>query len=118
MDATLFSLAEYTAPAQPVRKTYAVNLCDLTALRGEGPGMIGILLRDFVTNPPTHVDTDRSRMDGFAILRDGPAAQDPERADALIEFLQTSLGPRKLHRRIRCYQEGPRGGWREIVPHK
>lgn len=114
----LFDLDDYAAPPPPEpAPVYAVNLCDLTGLRGDGPvNFIGILLADYVTSPPLHVDTDGGRLDGFAIILDGPAAQDAERTAALIDFLQTSLGPRKLHRRVRCYRQGPRGGWREIRP--
>lgn len=59
---------------------------------------------------------DRDRFDTDAVLLNGPAANDAERADALIEFLQISLGPRKLGRRVRCYAQGQRGGWAEIIP--
>jgi hypothetical protein len=123
MDATLFDLAEYAAPPAPEpAPVFAVNLHDLTALRGDGPvNFVGMLLQDYVTHPPLHVDTDGGkldggRLDGCAIILDGPAAQDADRTATLIDFLQTSLGPRKLHRRVRCYRQGPRGGWREIRP--
>ena len=123
MDATLFDLAEYAAPPAPdPAPVFAVNLHDLTALRGDGPvNFVGMLLQDFVTSPPLHVDTDGGkldggRLDGCAIILDGPAAQDAARTATVIDFLQTSLGPRKLHRRVRCYRQGPRGGWREIRP--
>ena len=118
MDATLFDLAEYAAPPAPdPAPVFAVNLHDLTALRGDGPvNFVGMLLQDYVTNPPLHVDTDGGKLDGYAIILDGPAAQDGARTATLIDFLQTSLGPRKLHRRVRCYRQGPRGGWREIRP--
>ena len=52
----------------------------------------------------------------YVVILNGPAANDLERVEALITFLQTSLGPRQLHRRIRCYRQGPRGGWREVRP--
>ena len=44
------------------------------------------------------------------------SAADYERVDAVVELLQTVIGPRKINRRVRCYREGPRGGWPEIKP--
>ena len=97
---------------------YAVNICDLTELRGfNSISLVGLLLHDFI--PAYNQDTvviNRNRMDTDAMILNGPAANDLERVEALIAFLQTSLGPRQLHRRIRCYRQGPRGGWREIRP--
>ena len=97
---------------------YAVNICDLTELRGfNSVSLVGLLLQDFV--PVYSQDTvviDRNRMDTDAVVLNGPAANDLERVQALIAFLQTSLGPRQLGRRIRCYRQGPRGGWREVRP--
>ena len=97
---------------------YAINICDLTDLKSSGPiSMIGVLLHDFI--PAYNQDTvaiNRNRLDTDAVILNGPAANDLERVQALIAFLQTSLGPRQLHRRIRCYRQGPRGGWREVRP--
>ena len=97
---------------------YAVNICDLTELRGfNSVSLVGLLLHDFI--PAYNQDTvviNRNRMDTDAMILNGPAANDLERVEALIAFLQTSLGPRQLHRRIRCYWRGPRGGWSEVRP--
>ena len=97
---------------------YAVNICDLTELRGfNSVSLVGLLLHDFI--PAYNQDTvviNRNRMDTDAMILNGPAANDLERVEALIAFLQTSLGPRQLHRRIRCYWQGPRGGWSEVRP--
>lgn len=100
----------------------AINICDLDFLRGENRGgfnPVALLLRDFVdSNTPQHIMPSTERWDEAAMLLDGPAAQDEERLNALIELLQTSLGPRKIGRRVRCYKQGPRGGWNEIRPGK
>ena len=97
---------------------YAVNICDLTELRGfNSVSLVGLLLQDFV--PAYNQDTvaiSRNRLDTDAVILNGPAASDEKRVKSLIAFLQTSLGPRQLHRRIRCYRQGPRGGWREVRP--
>ena len=96
----------------------AINVCDLDALvpRGGGFNPIALLLRDFCTKDSPTVVPDRDRFDSAAIILDGPAAQDQERVDAVVELLQTVIGPRKMNRRVRCYREGPRGGWPEIRP--
>ena len=97
---------------------YAVNVSDLTALKRTQPiSIVGMLLAGFI--PPYNLSTiiaDPHRLDTDAVLLNGPAANDLERVQALIVFLQTSLGPRQLHRRIRCYRQGPRGGWSEVRP--
>ena len=97
---------------------YAINIYDLTDLKSSGPiSIVGMLLRGFI--PAYNQDTvviNRNRFDTDAVILNGPAANDLERVEALIAFLQTSLGPRQLHRRIRCYRQGPRGGWREVKP--
>ena len=97
---------------------YAINICDLTDLKSSSPiSMIDVLLHDFI--PAYNQDTvaiNRNRLDTDAVILNGPAANDLERVQALIAFLQTSLGPRQLGRRIRCYRQGPRGGWREVRP--
>ena len=59
---------------------------------------------------------DKNRWDSAAVVLDGPAASDQQRLDAVVELLQTVIGPRKINRRVRCYREGPRGGWPEIRP--
>ena len=96
----------------------AVNVCDLDALvpRGGGFNPVAMLLRDFCTKDSPTVIPNRNRWDSTAIVLDGPAAQDATRLDAVVELLQTVIGPRKLGRRVRCYHEGPRGGWPEIRP--
>jgi len=96
----------------------AVNVCDLDALvpRGGGFNPVALLLRDFCTKDSPTVTPDKDRWDSAAIILDGPAAQDQERLEAVVAVLQTIMGPRKLNRRVRCYREGPRGGWPEIRP--
>ena len=78
---------------------YAINICDLTDLKNSGPiSIVGMLLRDFIPayNQNT-VAINRNRLDTDAVILNGPAANDLERVEALIAFLQISLGPRQLH---------------------
>ena len=92
---------------------YAVNLCDLSDAMGE---MAGFLFAEFCTKNSPTVHVDKSLLDTVAIVLDGPAAQDARRVAGLVELLQTVIGPRKIKRRVRCYQKGPKGGWKEIRP--
>lgn len=92
----------------------AVSLSDLTSLNQGGFSVTAILLHDFVSDDPKTVWVDRKYVDTEAVILDGPATADPDRLTALVELLQTVLGPRKLKRRVRCYEQGKRGGWREI----
>ena len=96
----------------------AINVCDLDALvpRNGGFNPVALLLREFCTKDSPTVLPDKNRWDSAAVILDGPAAQDQERLDAVVELLQTVIGPRKINRRVRCYREGPRGGWPEIKP--
>jgi len=96
----------------------AVNLCDLTVLvpRGEGFNPVALLLKDFMDEASPRVTPRKDRWDTDSIVLDGPAARDPERLDAVVQVLQTILGPRKMGRRVRCYRQGKRGGWTEIRP--
>jgi len=96
----------------------AINVCDLDALvpRNGGFNPIATLLHDFCSKDSPTVIPQQDRWDSAAIILDGPAAQDQERVDAVVELLQTVIGPRKMNRRVRCYREGPRGGWPEIRP--
>jgi hypothetical protein len=96
----------------------AVNVCDLDAMvpRGGGLNPVALLLADFCTADSPTVEPDKNRWDSAAVVLDGPAARDPERLEAVVAVLQTIMGPRKIGRRVRCYREGPRGGWPEIKP--
>jgi hypothetical protein len=93
----------------------AVNVADLTLLRQDVGSFntVALLLGDFFSEGSPTVEPN-SRWDSSAVVLDGPAAQNPERLEAVVELLQTVLGPRKIGRRVRCYREGPRGGWSEI----
>jgi len=97
----------------------AINLCDLDQMRGRqtaGFNPISLLLHDFVTADAQTTPPAGGRWDEVGVVLDGPAAQDESRVNALVELLQTVIGPRKIHRRVRCYREGPRGGWAQIMP--
>jgi hypothetical protein len=96
-------------------KMKAVRISDLTQLC-ESPGAFPVraLLADFVKKEsPTLVLVEKDAVDGYAVVLDGPAAQDPERLSACIELLR-KIGRMKLGRELRIYEMGPRGGWRRI----
>jgi hypothetical protein len=96
-----------------------VNLCDLDSITPrEGFNMTALLFRDFCSEHSPMTEPQGGRWDAVGVVLDGPAAQDPARAEALVELLQTVIGPRKMGRRVRCYREGPRGGWSEVQPAK
>jgi hypothetical protein len=98
---------------------YAVNICDLDECnpRNTTLSIVGLLLADFCTAESLHFFLN-DKVDSGVVVLDGPAAQDEERLNALIELLQTVVGPRKIKRRVRCYKQGPRGGWNEVRPVK
>ena len=92
--------------------TAAINLCDLDELRAD-PLLIAIMLGDFISVSSPIVKVDHSHMDTGAVVIDGNAASDETRVSAILDLLTKSIGPRKLGRRIRCYVQGSRGGWKE-----
>lgn len=94
----------------------AINICDLDAINDRNAvfSPTAMLLRDFCTTSSPTCLPDPTRFDSAGVILDGPASQDPERLQAVVELLQTVIGPRKIKRRVRCYREGPRGGWSEI----
>ncbi len=98
---------------------YAVNLCDLTNLvPHEGFNPVALLMQDFISTSSPRTDPANGRWDEVGVVLDGPAARDEGRVEALVELLQTVIGPRKMGRRVRCYREGPKGGWSEVRPAK
>jgi hypothetical protein len=96
-------------------KMKAVRVSDLMQLfEGGGAFPVRALLADFVKKgSPTLALVDKDAVDGYAVVLDGPAAQDPERLSACIELLR-KIGRMKLGREPRIYEMGPRGGWRRI----
>jgi len=93
----------------------AVNLCDLDlANERRAFSVMSLLLQDFISDDPPVVQVRSDRWDEDSILLDGPAAQDEKRLDALVDLLQTVIGPRRIGRPIRCYEQGPHGGWKRI----
>jgi hypothetical protein len=95
-------------------QTVAIQLNDLLSLKATGELPFLILVRDFISANSPLVTVDSQAFDGSAVVCDGPAAGDDERLAGLVDLLITVLGPRKLRRRVRCYQQGSRGGWRPI----
>ena len=97
----------------------AINVCDLSYFADPKIPInpAALLLQDFITQDSPQV-TAGGMVDSGAVVLDGPASKDEKRVNALVELLQTVLGPRKIGRRVRCYREGARGGWSEIAPVK
>jgi hypothetical protein len=98
---------------------FAINVCDLSSLANGAGGdfAVQLLLKDFIDRsvPSQLINQDtRHNLDEGAVVLNGTAAKDEKRLNAFIELLQTHIGPKKLGRRVRCYQEGPRGGWKEV----
>jgi hypothetical protein len=94
---------------------------DLVRGTAGGTFVLPLLFQDFIDHSLRsdliNIDSKHT-IDEVAVVLNGPAAKDEKRLAALVELLQTSIGPRRLGRRVRCYQEGPRGGWSEIIPKK
>lgn len=93
----------------------AVRISDLIELcEGNGAFPVSALLADFVKrDSPTLALVEEGAVDGYAVVLDGQAAQDPERLSACIELLR-KIGRIKLGREPRIYEMGPRGGWRRL----
>lgn len=94
----------------------AINVCDMTYFADPRLTInpAALLLQDFITkDSPTVLVSDM--IDSGAVVLDGPASQDEKRVNALVEILQTVLGPKKIGRRVRCYREGAPGDWSEII---
>jgi hypothetical protein len=95
-------------------KMKAVRISDLMQLCEDGGAFpVRALLADFVKKNPTLALVEKDAVDGYAVVLDGPAAQDHERLSACISLLR-KIGRMKLGRELRVYELGPRGGWRKI----
>jgi len=92
----------------------AIQIDDLLSLQETGRLPFGMLMADFISTTSPTVTVDKDAFDGVAVVCDGPAASDDERLAGLVDLLMTVLGPRKLKRRVRIYQQGSQGGWREL----
>lgn len=88
---------------------YAINVCDMTYSDLDVPVvfMVGPVVKTqelVLVNPGT--------VDSRAVVLECPEPQ----ALAICEFMQKAGRDRK--RLVRCYQEGPRGGWKELPRNK
>ncbi len=92
----------------------AIQLDDLLSLQQTGRVPFGMLMADFISANSPLARVDKDNFDGSAVVVDGPAASDDEHVAGLVDLLMTVLGPRKLKRRVRVYQQGSQGGWRPI----
>jgi hypothetical protein len=92
----------------------AIQVSDLLSLKQTGALPFGMLMAPFISTSSALATVNGDAFDGFAVVVDGPAAGDDERVAGLVELLMTVLGPQKLGRRCRCYQQGSQGGWREL----
>ena len=90
---------------------YAVNIADLTEIP---PIVARMLLQDFVGVNSPRVEVEKGKLDGFAVVLDGPAAQNEARVKALVELLAGPVSKR-VGKPIRVYQRGPRGGWKKVA---
>ena len=93
----------------------ALNICDLDELNRKSH-FLSLLLRDFCDEASPITRNQKNIIDDAAIILDGPASHDTERVTSLVDLLQTSIGPRKIGRRVRCYYQNSRGNWTEIRP--
>jgi len=94
----------------------AINICDLDALSRRVPMLAPMLLSQFCGTSSTTVLVNENLDSGAVQLDRYPAAYDNDRLAALVDLLQTSIGPRHIGRRIRCYYQNTRGNWTEIRP--
>jgi hypothetical protein len=92
----------------------AIQVSDLLSLRQTGALPFGMLIAPFISTASPMAVVNGDAFDGFAVVVDGPAAGEDERVAGLVELLMTVLGPQKLKRRVRIYQQGSQGGWREL----
>jgi hypothetical protein len=99
-----------------VTSRIAINVCDMSYFADPRQPInpAALLLQDFITKDSPTVQVN-DQIDSGAVILDGPAVQDRKRVSGLVELLQTVWGPKKIGRRVRCYQEGPQGGWSEIT---
>jgi hypothetical protein len=94
----------------------ALNICDLDSISRESRLIVPILLREFCDEASPVTRNQKQQIDDAAIILDGPASHDTERVISLVDLLQTSIGPRKIGRRVRCYYQNRAGNWTEIRP--
>lgn len=89
----------------------ALNIADLTYI-----AVAGFLLADFVDHDcRTVVDAEPGRVDGAALLLNGPAACDEARLWSCVALLIQRLGPKTMSYRFRAYrQKKPGGSWTRI----
>jgi len=93
----------------------AIRISDLMSLYVDGGSFaVKALLADFINKDnPTLALVEKDAGDGYAVVLDGPASDNPERLSACIEVLKR-IGQMKLGRKIRIYEQGPQGAWRRI----
>jgi hypothetical protein len=93
-------------PTSATEHHYAINIADLLHDELRLPARMMI---DPVTGPTkTLVWGKKGEIDTMAILLE----TDAKRALAICEFLQCAGRERGIL--VRCYSEGPRGGWKEL----
>ena len=96
----------------------AVNICDLSELTRDGGGFpTQILLQGFIDDPETVITDPRVFDSGVAVLN-GPHVKDEKRLAGLVDLLHTVIGPRKLGRPVRLYEETSPGQWTLMDPKK
>lgn len=88
--------------------TIALNIADLTYIDRT---MLAMLSRDFMSVNSPIVEVERGKVDGFAVICDGPGGDDPERLDAFVDVVRGMARRAGMRYPFRAYRQGPRGGW-------
>lgn len=88
----------------------ALNIADLTYVDRT---MLAMLARDFCSSDSPTVEVEPGKVDGYAVLLDGPGAEDPERVEAFVDTLRRWAAKAGMRYPLRVYEQGPRGGWRK-----
>jgi len=76
----------------------ALNIPDLMCFKDIAP----VLLEGFCTVESPIIYGQKDSPDTMAVVLDGPAAQDPERLNGLLEFLEF-YGRQQLNHKFRIY---------------
>lgn len=84
---------------------YAVNVCDLTYDDIRFAAQL-LLTPEVLGDPRTYINAD-GNVDGGAVV----LICEEKRAKAICQVLQKKVIEGQ-GRRVRCYAEGPRGGWK------
>ncbi len=88
--------------------TYALSVADLTYL---DRSMFVVIASGIVGRDSPVVEVAKGRVDGYAVVCDGPGAADEKRMAVFLDVLDRAARNAGLRRPLRVYRQGPRGGW-------